>query len=88
LNKLQNWVVFIYPILKHTKESNVGFFFPSILWSIQTNDRSQQEDWAKFNNGPIIRVEIFKNPFIFWLPYGFSCTIMDFLFFFFPNMVK
>jgi len=46
------------------KKFNVGFF-PSILWCIQDSAQSQQEDLAKFNNGPIIRLEIFKNHFIF-----------------------
>ncbi len=48
------------------------FFFPSILLCSQTR-YDPQEGLVKFDYGPNMKVEKFKNPFIFWLFSGTCC---------------
>jgi hypothetical protein len=51
------------------------FFPPSFFLCSPTGDHSQ-EDLAKFGNRPEMKVENFKNPFVFWLLAKTCCKIL------------
>ncbi len=57
------------------------FFFFSILFCSQTSYDSQ-EGLVKFDYGPNMKVEKFKNNFIFWLFSGTCCRNLAILFLF------
>lgn len=56
-----------------------GFFFSPILLCSQTS-YDPQEGLVKFDYGPNMKVEKFKNPIIFWLFSGTCCRNLAILF--------